>query len=137
MRAPSLAAIACGLLALSVGELPAVAGGALLAQARAADDWDAEFESVCSRTQDAMTIPSDELKSLIARCDRLKPGLAKLDDSRRKVYAKRLKMCRDLFDFVLGSPAFAGRVTGAEIDREERAGKGASDHAPVIVELSD
>jgi endonuclease/exonuclease/phosphatase family metal-dependent hydrolase len=40
-------------------------------------------------------------------------------------------------DFVLGSPAPAGRVTGARIDREERKGKGASDHAPVIVDLAD
>jgi exodeoxyribonuclease-3 len=40
-------------------------------------------------------------------------------------------------DFVLGSPAFAGRVTNALIDREERKGKGASDHAPVIVDLAD
>jgi exodeoxyribonuclease-3 len=40
-------------------------------------------------------------------------------------------------DFVLGSPAFARRVSGALIDREERKGKGASDHAPVIVELGD
>jgi exodeoxyribonuclease III len=40
-------------------------------------------------------------------------------------------------DFVLGSPAFTGRVTGALIDREERKGKGASDHAPVVVELAD
>ncbi|MDN4642761.1 exodeoxyribonuclease III [Arthrobacter sp. PsM3] len=40
-------------------------------------------------------------------------------------------------DFVLASPALAARVTGAAIDREERKGKGASDHAPVIVELSD
>jgi exodeoxyribonuclease-3 len=39
-------------------------------------------------------------------------------------------------DFVLGSPSFASRVTGGFIDRDERAGKGASDHAPVIVELS-
>ena len=39
-------------------------------------------------------------------------------------------------DFVLGSPAFAGRVSGAFIDREERKGKGASDHAPVVVDLT-
>ena len=39
-------------------------------------------------------------------------------------------------DFVLGSPAFAGRVGGAFIDREERKGKGASDHAPVVVDLT-
>jgi exodeoxyribonuclease III len=38
-------------------------------------------------------------------------------------------------DFVLASPALAARVTGAAIDRQERKGKGASDHAPVIVEL--
>jgi len=44
-------------------------------------------------------------------------------------------------DFVLGSPAFADPVTGASIDRDERdpaQGAGSpSDHAPVIVELSD
>jgi exodeoxyribonuclease-3 len=33
------------------------------------------------------------------------------------------------------SPALAERVTGATIDRDERAGTGASDHAPVIVDL--
>jgi exodeoxyribonuclease-3 len=40
-------------------------------------------------------------------------------------------------DFVLGSPAFAARVDAALIDREERKGKGASDHAPVAVRLTD
>ena len=40
-------------------------------------------------------------------------------------------------DFALCSPALARRVTNALIDREERKGKGASDHAPVIVELTD
>jgi exodeoxyribonuclease III len=39
-------------------------------------------------------------------------------------------------DFVLGSPALAARASGALIDREERKGKGASDHAPVIVDLA-
>ncbi len=40
-------------------------------------------------------------------------------------------------DFVLGSPALASRTTNALIDREERKGKGASDHAPVVVDLAD
>jgi exodeoxyribonuclease-3 len=40
-------------------------------------------------------------------------------------------------DFQLCTPALAGRVTEARIDREERKGKGASDHAPVVVELAD
>ncbi|QPL05197.1 MULTISPECIES: exodeoxyribonuclease III [Actinomyces] len=38
-------------------------------------------------------------------------------------------------DFVYGSPAFEARVRGAAIDRDERKGKGASDHVPVIVEI--
>lgn len=38
-------------------------------------------------------------------------------------------------DFVLGSPALTDRVSDAFVDREERKGKGASDHAPVVVEL--
>ena len=39
-------------------------------------------------------------------------------------------------DFALCSPALAQRVSGASIDRQERKGKGASDHAPVVVDLS-
>lgn len=40
-------------------------------------------------------------------------------------------------DFVLASPPLADRVTGAEIDRNERKGPGASDHVPVIVDLDE
>ncbi|MUL44501.1 exodeoxyribonuclease III [Mycobacterium sp. CBMA293] len=39
-------------------------------------------------------------------------------------------------DFVLGSPEFATRVKHGEIVREERKGKQPSDHAPVLVELT-
>jgi len=39
-------------------------------------------------------------------------------------------------DFALCSPALAARVTDGQIDRQERKGKGASDHAPVIVTMS-
>ena len=53
-------------------------------------------------------------------------------------YRQRFERNRGLrIDFVLASPALAGRVTGAFIDREERAGTGASDHAPVVVDLTD
>jgi exodeoxyribonuclease-3 len=53
-------------------------------------------------------------------------------------YRQRFERNRGMrIDFILGSPALAARVTGAQIDRDERAGAGASDHAPVIVELSD
>ncbi|WP_395696357.1 exodeoxyribonuclease III [Nocardioides sp.] len=52
-------------------------------------------------------------------------------------YRQRFERNRGLrIDFVLGSAAFAERVTGAFIDREERAGTGASDHAPVVVDIA-
>ena len=51
-------------------------------------------------------------------------------------YRQRFERNRGMrIDFVLGSPSLAARVTGAFIDRDERADKGASDHAPVIVDL--
>lgn len=57
-------------------------------------------------------------------------------------YRQRFERDRGLkIDFVLGSPSFAARVTGAFIDRDERdpaIGTGSpSDHAPVVVDLSD
>jgi exodeoxyribonuclease-3 len=58
-------------------------------------------------------------------------------------YRQRFERNRGMrIDLVLGSPAVAARVTAARVDRTERGGydghgKGASDHAPVIVELSD
>jgi len=51
-------------------------------------------------------------------------------------YRQRFERNRGMrIDFVLASPSLAGRVTGAFIDRDERAGTGASDHAPVVVDL--
>lgn len=39
-------------------------------------------------------------------------------------------------DFIYASPALAEAVRSAEIDRNERKGKGASDHVPVIVDVN-
>ena len=38
-------------------------------------------------------------------------------------------------DFQLCSPALAERVSDVSIDRDERKGKGASDHVPVVIEV--
>ena len=40
-------------------------------------------------------------------------------------------------DFAYASAALAARTTGVVIDRNERKGKGASDHVPVILDLAD
>lgn len=52
-------------------------------------------------------------------------------------YRQRFERNRGMrIDFVLASPPLAARVTGASIDRDERAGQGASDHAPVLVDVA-
>lgn len=73
------------------------------APAAAKEEWRKEFEEVCARTQDAMALSSEELRSLVARCDQLKPVIDRLDESRRKVFAKRLRDCRAVYQFVLDS----------------------------------
>ena len=60
------------------------------------------------------------------------PGTYTYWDYKMLSFQKRRGM---RIDFVLGTPAFAARVAGAVIDREERKGQGASDHAPVLVQL--
>ena len=60
------------------------------------------------------------------------PGAYTYWDYQRLAFPKRMGM---RIDFILASQALAARVTDAQIDREERKGKGASDHAPVIVDL--
>ncbi|WP_392543431.1 exodeoxyribonuclease III [Oryzobacter telluris] len=62
------------------------------------------------------------------------PGTYTYWDYQRLAFPKKRGM---RIDFVLGSPSFAARVAGAVIDREERKGAGASDHAPVVVQLDD
>lgn len=60
------------------------------------------------------------------------PGVYTFWDYQQLRFPKKQGM---RIDFVLASDALRARVSGASIDREERKGKGASDHAPVIVDL--
>jgi hypothetical protein len=90
------------LLAVAVWVGPGAPGTGLGPRAaQAAEDWKKEFEDVCAKTQDAMALPTDELKALVVRCDALKPTIEALDESARKVYSRRLKACRDLYQYVL------------------------------------
>lgn len=69
----------------------------------AQDSWKAEFDDICSKTGIAITFTKEELKALVDRCDKLKPTIETLDESQKKVYLKRLKMCRDMFIFAIES----------------------------------
>ena len=62
------------------------------------------------------------------------PGVYTYWDYTQLSFQKRRGM---RIDFLLGSPAVGELTTRAIIDREERKGKGASDHAPVAIELGE
>lgn len=79
-------------------------GVAFAAESAGAEpQWKLEFRDICSKTDASMDLTVQELKALIERCDRLKPVIDKLEGAEGKVYSKRLKMCRDLFEYVLQS----------------------------------
>ena len=69
--------------------------------ARSADDWRAEFDATCAKTDTAMHLSVSELVALTEACDRLEKVIARLDETERKVFKKRLQMCRNLYLFVL------------------------------------
>jgi hypothetical protein len=103
VRRPWGIALALAILAVAgrAGAAPAERGGAGAAGPRA--DWRTEFEEVCGKTQDAMALPLDGLRSLVERCDRLLPEVEKLADPERRVFLRRLRACRDLYAYVLAS----------------------------------
>ena len=92
-----------GLLCLGFSNVSNLNG--TLGIAYAQQDWKEEFASVCSHTQKAMTLSVLELKDLIDRCGKLEERLNELDGmqggTERKVYAKRLEMCSNLYKFTL------------------------------------
>jgi hypothetical protein len=102
---PTLAAIALAAAASLPVPRPGLAASntAVPAAAQAQAVWKQEFEEICAKTQDAMALSSEELKSLVERCDRLRPAIEALDESERKVYSRRLCACRDLYAYVLES----------------------------------
>lgn len=65
------------------------------------DEWRVEFNNLCGKTEEAMTMKSDELKNLVSRCDKLKPIIETSDHPQKKIFLKRLEKCRDLFIYML------------------------------------
>lgn len=71
--------------------------------AEGGDGWRKEFDDVCGRTMEAQSLTLEELEKLVARCEKLKPQIEGLGESERKVFLRRLKMCRDLYVYVIDS----------------------------------
>jgi hypothetical protein len=70
---------------------------------RGEEPWKTEFDETCSKTTNAMSLTLGELKELIGRCDRLQKIIETQDATVRKVYLKRLEMCKNLYVFMMDS----------------------------------
>ncbi|MGH3948709.1 MAG: exodeoxyribonuclease III, partial [Pseudonocardiaceae bacterium] len=102
-----------------------------------ADVWDITLFGASTHVTDA------ERKALTMLCEagltEVLPRALKYDhpftywDYRALAFPKNNGMRIDL---AFGNPAFTAAVGDAYVDREERKGKGASDHAPVIIDLA-
>lgn len=69
--------------------------------ALAMEEWEKEFERICSQTGEAMDLPKEELKDLVERSRKLSSMIEKLDETQKKVYMKRLNQCQELYKFML------------------------------------
>lgn len=83
--------------------VPAVCLGLLvtLQAASGAEAWRTDFDAACGQSNEAMSLPVAELKRLIGQCDRLQKIIEAEEETVRKVYLRRLQMCRNLYVFVL------------------------------------
>ncbi len=65
------------------------------------DAWRTDFDAACAQSDDAMAFSIPELKKLIEQCDRVQNSIEAQEDTVRKVFLRRLQMCRNLYVFVL------------------------------------
>lgn len=63
--------------------------------------WRTDFDAACAQSNDAMALSVAELKKLVEQCDRLQKIIETQEETVRKVYLKRLQMCKNLYVFVL------------------------------------
>lgn len=63
--------------------------------------WRIDFDETCAQSNNAMALSMPELKKLIEQCDRLQKIINVQEETIRKVFLKRLQMCRNLYVFVL------------------------------------
>lgn len=119
-------------------DIPLAIGGDFNVAPLDMDVWDPEFFTDKTHTSEperaALTTLTDAGLVEVTREHTPGPGVYTFWDYTQLRFPKKQGM---RIDYLYGSAALASRVTAAQIDREERKGKGASDHAPVIVELDD
>jgi hypothetical protein len=74
-----------------------------------AENWKDPFEEICSKVDISQTLSIKELEGLIERADKLTPEIQASEDPSKKVYLRRLKNCRSMFEFAIDSKKDSGK----------------------------
>jgi len=82
---------------------------AIASAAQSGENWKESFEEICSKVDVSSTLSIKELEALIARADKLVPEIQKSEDPAKKVYLRRLKNCRSMFEFSIDTSKNAGK----------------------------
>lgn len=102
------------------------------------DVWDPEFFADKTHTSPRERAAFAELLSAgfedVVRPHTPGPGVFTYWDYQQLRFPRKEGM---RIDFLLATAALAGRVENAHIARDQRKGKGPSDHAPVVVDITD
>lgn len=69
--------------------------------ASAEEAWRAEFDRLCGKSEQSMSLSVAELRDLAARCDKLKPEIEASANPQKQVFLKRLEACQKVFAFVI------------------------------------
>jgi hypothetical protein len=71
----------------------------------AEESWKQEYAAICAKTQNSMDLSFEELSDYVERCDILLEQINDLNEtaggSEKKVYTRRVEMCRNLYKYVL------------------------------------
>ncbi len=67
----------------------------------AAEAWQAAFEEICSKVDASGSLSAKELSALVERADKLAPEIQASNDPAKKVYLRRLKNCRAMYEFMI------------------------------------
>ncbi len=67
----------------------------------AVEEWIAEFDYLCGKTDESLNLKIEELQQLVDRCDKLKTLIENSEHPQKKIYLKRLENCRKLFIYMI------------------------------------
>jgi hypothetical protein len=81
----------------------------LVPPAQCAENWRDPFEEICSKVDASSNMSIKELEALIERADKLAPEIQKSEDPAKKVYLRRLKGCRSMFEFAIDAKKSDGK----------------------------